>query len=145
MLLRHEANPGRQVAPGRERLPITHLCDQSGCDDRTDAGDALEPPACFARSVPSVDALLDGCDLCCDGYVLASKNIEAEPRECRKPVVFRIGNDLEQLGRAVASFCRDDAELGHMPADRVRKHRSLTDQELSAAMQTLHPQQAERR
>src|SRR5262245_23801537 len=135
MLLGNETDPGRQIASARECLPIADLRDQRGGDDRANARDALEPPAFFARSVPNVDALLEACDLCRDNCILASKNIKAEPCNRWKSIVFCVGNDLEQCGRAVASFCRDDAEFGHVPADRVRQHRSLTDQELSAAMQ----------
>ena len=43
--------------------------------------------------------------------------------------------NLQQLGRAVAPFRRDDAELGHVPADRIRQHRALTHQKLPTAMQ----------
>ena len=81
-----------------------------------------------------MDALLDSSDLCCDRGVLAGKNIEAEPCGRGDPTILLVSNDLEQLGRAVAPLCRDNAELGQMTADRVRLHRSLTDQ-LSAAMQ----------
>jgi hypothetical protein len=52
-----------------------------------------------------------------------------------EPIIFGIGNDLQQLGRGVAPFPRDDAELGHVTADGIRKHRALTHQKLSAAMQ----------
>src|SRR5262245_193054 len=135
MLLGNKTNPSRQVASGRERFPIAHLCDQGRGNDRTDARYFLEPPAFFARAVPGMDALLDGSDLLCDHSVLASKNIQAKPRGRRKPIVLRVSNDLEQLARSIASFRRDDAELGQMPADRIRQHRSLTDQKLPAAMQ----------
>ena len=82
-----------------------------------------------------MDVLLEGSDLCRDNGVLAGKSIETEPRGCWNAIVLLVGNDLEQLGRAVAPLGRDNAELGHMPADRIRQHRSLTDQKLPAAMQ----------
>ena len=85
--------------------------------------------------MPGMDALLDSSDLCCDRGVLAGKNFEAEPCGLRDPTILLIGNDLEQLGCAVATLRRDNAELGQVTADRVRQHRPLTDQKLSAAMQ----------
>ena len=82
-----------------------------------------------------MDAPLDGYDLCCDGFALARKNNKAEARGQRNPIVRRVGNDLEQLGSTIAAFRRDNAELCHMPADRIRQHRSLTNEKLPAAMQ----------
>ena len=67
MLLGNKPDPGRQVASGRERLPITHLSNQGGGDDRANARDFLEPPAFFTRAMPGMDVLLDGSDLCRDG------------------------------------------------------------------------------
>ena len=104
MLPGNQTDPGRQVASGRERFPIAHLCDQGGGDDWTNPGDFLEPPAFFARAVPSMNALLDSSDLCRDDYVLASKNIEAKPRDRWQAIVILIRNDLKQLGRAVSAF-----------------------------------------
>src|SRR5262249_46235368 len=36
---------------------------------------------------------------------------------------------------AIAALCRDKAQLGHMPTDRIRQHRSLANEKLPAAMQ----------
>ena len=66
MLLGNQPDPGRQAATGRECFPITDLGDQGGGDDRADTRDFLEPPAFFTRSVPGMDVLLDGSDLCRD-------------------------------------------------------------------------------
>ena len=82
-----------------------------------------------------MDALLESSDLCRDHGVLAGKNIEAEPCGRGNPTILLVSNDLEQLGCAVAPLRRDNTELGQMPTDRVRQHRSLPDQKLSAAMQ----------
>src|SRR5580693_684572 len=112
MLLGNKSDPGRQASPGRELFPITHFSDQGGGDDRTNARDLLEPPAFFARAMPGMDVLLEHSDLCRDYGVLAGKNIETEPRGCRKPTVLLVSNDLEQLGCAVAPLRRDNAELG---------------------------------
>jgi hypothetical protein len=88
------------------------------------AGDLLEPPAFFTRAMPSMDALLDGCDLCRQ-WLVASENIETEPRNFWKPIVLRVlGKDFEQLSRSITPFRRDQAELGHMPSNGVRQHRS---------------------
>jgi hypothetical protein len=48
--------------------------------------------------VPGMDALLDACDLCRNRRVLASKNIETEPRGYWNAIIIRICNDLEQGG-----------------------------------------------
>src|SRR4029078_8742085 len=120
MLLRNQADPCCETAARRERLPITHLGDESDGDDRTTARNFLEPPALFTRPVPGMDALLEDSDLCCDSYVLPSKNFEAEPCGCGDKIVFRVRDDLQQLACAIAALGRNDAELGHMPADRIR-------------------------
>jgi hypothetical protein len=80
-------------------------------------------------------AFLDGHDFCPDGRVLASKDAEAEPRGRWNTIILLVGDDLEQRCCAVAALCSDNAEFGHMPTDRIRQHRSLTNQKLSAAMQ----------
>ena len=81
-----------------------------------------------------MNALLDGSNLCRDGYVLASKNFEAEPRSRWNAIILPMSKDLEQLSRAIAALGRDDAKLSHVAPDCVRQHRSLTNQELPAAM-----------
>src|SRR6516225_2167388 len=114
MLLGNKPDPGRQVASGRECLPITHLSDQCSSNDRTDARNLLEPPAFFTRSVPGMDMLLNDPDLCRDSGILPSKSLEAESCNCWNAVISRIRNDLQQLGRAIAPLGRDDAELRHV-------------------------------
>ena len=104
MLLGNKPDPGRQVASGRECFPITYFRNQSCGDDRANAGDLLEPPAFCARAVPGMDTLLDGADLCRGRCILPSKNIETEPRGGGNAIVILISNDLEQLGRAIASL-----------------------------------------
>ena len=104
MLLGNKANPGRQVAAGREGFPIAYFRHQSCGDDRANAGDLLEPPAFGARAVPGMDALLNDPDLCRDRYILPSKNIETEPRGGGNAIVILSSNDLKQLGRAIASL-----------------------------------------
>src|SRR5262249_54291500 len=74
-------------------------------------------------------------DLCPDSRILASKDVEAEPRGRWNAIVLLVSDDLEQFCCAIAALCRDNAELGHMPTDCVRQHRSLTNQKLPAAMQ----------
>lgn len=49
----------------------------------------------------------------------ASKNGEAQSRDRWDAIIIRVGNNLEQLSRAVAALRRDDAELGHVSTDRV--------------------------
>ena len=81
-----------------------------------------------------MDALLDGHDLCPDNRILASKHVEAEPRGLWNAIILLASDDLEQLCRAIAALCGNNAELGHVPTDRIRQHRSLTNQKLPAAM-----------
>src|SRR5215470_12175504 len=128
MLSRHQADPRSETAARREHLPIPYLGHQRGGDDRANTGDFLKPPAFFTRAVPGMDALLDGHDLCPDNSVLASKDAEAEPRGRWNTIVLLVSDDLEQLCRAIAALRRDNAELGHVPTDRVRQHRSLANQ-----------------
>src|SRR6266478_8152901 len=82
-----------------------------------------------------MDTLLDGHDLCPDSRILASKDAEAEPRGRWNAIILLVCDDPEQFCRAIAALRRNNAELGHVPTDRVRQHRSLTNQKLPAAMQ----------
>src|SRR5215468_6972258 len=85
--------------------------------------------------MPGMDTPLDGYGLFPDSRILPSKDVETEPGGRWNAIILLISDDLKQLCRAIAALCGDDAELGHMPADRVRQHRSLTNQKLPAAMQ----------
>ena len=69
--------------------------------------------------MPGMDVLLNVPDLCRDRYILPSKNIETQPRGSGNAIVILSSNDLEQLGRVDASLRRDNAELSHMPSDRI--------------------------
>src|SRR5438477_9717294 len=60
VLLGHQTDPSGKIAPRAERPPIADLRNQSRGDDGTNTWDLLEPPALFAGSVPSMDALVDG-------------------------------------------------------------------------------------
>src|SRR5215831_9806807 len=64
-----------------------------------------------------------------------SPGAASKPRHCWNAIILLIGNDREQLRRTVAALCRDNTELGQMPSDRIRQHRSLTNQKLPATMQ----------
>ena len=59
MLLRHQPDPGRKIAPRAERLPVADLGNQGGGHNRANAGDLLQPPAGFTRAMPGMDALVD--------------------------------------------------------------------------------------
>ena len=85
--------------------------------------------------MPGMDALIDGADLRGECHVLASKHLEAKPRNWRNAIIPGARNDLQQLGRAIAALGRDDAELGHMSANGIRQHRALAYQKLPTAMQ----------
>src|SRR5215510_13487081 len=82
----------------------------------------------------SMDVLLDGSNLGRNNCILPSKNSEAHAGDRWDPVIF-LGDDLQQFGGTMATLRRYDTEFRHMPTDRVRQHRALTDQELAAAMQ----------
>jgi hypothetical protein len=84
------------------------------------ASNFLEPPTFLARSVPGMDMLLKGSDLCRGVSVLPNKSVEAQSRNRWNTVIIRISNDLQQLGRALAALGRDDVELCRVPADRIR-------------------------
>ena len=63
VLFGYQTDPGRKTAPRAECAPVADLGNQGRGDDRTNAGDLLEPSARFAGSVPSMDTLIDRCDL----------------------------------------------------------------------------------
>src|SRR6266852_4611339 len=104
MLLGNKPDPGCEIAARRERFPIAHLGNQCGGNDRTDARDILEPPAFFTRSVPGMDMLLKGSDLCRGICVLPCKSVEAQSRNRWNAVIIRIRNDLQQLDRSIAAL-----------------------------------------
>src|SRR5260370_6658699 len=130
MLSRHQADPRSETAARGELFPISHLGHQRGSDDWANTRDFLQPPAFFTRAMPGMDALLNGHDLCPDNRILASKHVEAEPRGRWNAVIVLVSDDLEQLCRAIAALRRDNAELRHMPTDRILQHRSLRNQQL---------------
>ena len=68
-----------------------------------------------------MDAFLDGRDLCPDSRILASEDVETEPRGHWNAIILLVSDDPEQLCRAIAALCSDNAELGHVPTDRVRQ------------------------
>src|SRR5215510_13855660 len=105
MLSRHQADPRSETAARRELFPISHLGHQRGCYD-----------------------------LCPDNCILASKDVEAEPRSRWNAIIVLVSDDLEQRCRAIAALGGDNPELGHVPTDGIRQHRSLTNQKLPAAM-----------
>src|SRR5215471_9608026 len=102
MLSGNKADPGRQVASGRESLPIANLCNQCCGNDRPNARNLLEPSARFARAVPGMDALLDRSKLHRERGVLPSESIDTEPRNCWNLIVLGVGNNREQLCNAVS-------------------------------------------
>src|SRR5262249_18347159 len=121
---------------------------QRGGDDWANARDFLQPPAFLTRAVPDMDAFLDGHDLCPDSRVLASKDVEAEPRGRWDTIILLVSDNLEQLCCAIAALRGDHAELSHVPTDCIRQHRSLTPEAAgcgvtsspTAAVQTSSPQ-----
>src|SRR5262249_6979745 len=108
-----------RLRPDENVFQISYLGHERGGDDRANTRDFLQPPAFFARAVPGVDTLLDRHDLCPDDRILASKDIEAEPRGRWNAIILLVSDDLEQLCRAIAALGRDNAQLGHMPTDRI--------------------------
>ena len=135
-----------RLRPRRELFPISHLSRQRGGNDRTDAGDFFQPPAFLTRAMPGMDTLLDGHDFCPDGRVLASKDAEAEPRSRWNAIILLVGNNLEQLCRAIPTFRRDDAELGHMPAESFADQPEAAGRDATssrtAALRTWSPRTA---
>src|SRR5215475_10020113 len=59
MLLGHEPDPGREVAPRSESLWISDAGNQGSCQCRTDAWDRIEPPARRVGAVPCHDPAVE--------------------------------------------------------------------------------------
>src|SRR6516162_865035 len=116
MLSRHQADPRSETAARRKLFPIPYLGHQRGGDDRANTRDFLQPSAFLTRAV-LMDAFLDGYDLCPDNRILTGKDVEAEPRGRWNAIILLVSDDLEQLCRAIAALCGDNAELSHMPTD----------------------------
>src|ERR1700746_207926 len=64
ILLRHEADPGREVSSRSEGLRISNARNQSRGQGRADAGDLVETPARLMRPMPSRDAAIELQNLC---------------------------------------------------------------------------------
>ncbi len=78
-----------RLRPDENAFPVANFGNQGRGDNRTDARDFLEPPAFFTRSVPGMDMLLNGSDLCRDICVLLSKSVEAQPRSRWDAIILR--------------------------------------------------------
>src|SRR6202162_4889174 len=135
MLLRHQPNPGREVAPRSEGLWISYGSDHSSGQHRTDAGSFIEPHAHLARSVPGPDQPVELEYLLLDPPQLSPECRETRTSYLRNSLVVRIGDDIEQFLDTVTPNRRNDPELGKMGPDRIDHGSLLSDEQMARAVQ----------
>src|SRR5918994_4926402 len=135
VLLRHEPDPGREIAPRSERLWISDASDQSGGQRRTDAGNVIKPLARLVGPVPGDDHTVELQDLRLKRPQLSAERGETRAGDRGHPFVTWIGDHPKQLLDTIASDRRDDPELCKMGADRIDHRSLLADQQMARAME----------
>ena len=87
---------------------------QSGRNQRTDAGNIVKAPADLARAVPGKNATIRIEDLMLHHLKLIAQGQETITRDRRHAVIIAIVDDLQQPLQPIAADACDDAELGQM-------------------------------
>src|SRR5262249_49151484 len=73
ILFRDKTDPSRKAAAAWKGAPVANLGGKRGGNDRTDARDFLQPPACLRGAVPGKNAPLDRGDLVCYRHILTGQ------------------------------------------------------------------------
>src|SRR6202162_2817208 len=135
MLLRHQPNPGREVAPRSEGLWISDGSDHSSGQHRTDAGSFIEPHAYLVGSVPGPDQPVELQYLLLDPSQLSPECRETRTSYLRNSLVVWIGYDIEQFLDTVTPDRCNNPELGKMGPDRIDHRGLLTDEQMARPVQ----------
>src|SRR5262249_28197687 len=103
MLLRHQANPARELSPGPKHFRIGNADNQRRCQPMTNAGDRVEPLASLVGSMPGRDHAVELQELCFQGSQLGAESHETGACNLGQSFVTCIGDDIEQLFNTMAS------------------------------------------
>src|ERR1700742_3396450 len=112
VLLRHDTDPGREVASRSEGLWISNGSDHCSGQHRTDPGSFIEPHAHLVGSVPGPDQSVELQYLLLDPAQLSPECRETRTSHLRNSLVIWIGYDIEQFLDTVAPGRCNDPELG---------------------------------
>src|SRR6516165_9942465 len=117
MLLRNQANPRGKVTARSESPCVGDTRHQSGCQQWTDTGNVVKPPARFIRPMPSHDHSIELQNLLLEAEQLSTQCGKTCTHDIRHSFVVSVGNDTEQFLDAFTSNGRDNAEFGKVSPD----------------------------
>ena len=119
ILLRHDTDPGSEVAARSEGLWISNSSDHSSGQHRTDAGSFIEPHAHLVGKVPGPDQPVELQYLLLDPVQLRAECRETRSSDLRNSRVVWIGYDIEQFLDTMAPDGCNNPELGKMGPDCI--------------------------
>ena len=138
MLARHQAQPGRHLAPAGEVLCVAYAGHQRAGRDRADPRDLLELSAGLVLGVPGLDLEFHLADLQVEHLELIHQALHQEAKRTGQLV----GGILDQLGHALGDVSNalgdDDAELAQQAPDLVGLRGARLDKPLAHAVQCEH-------
>ena len=127
-LLRHEAEPGRELSTGFELLRISDGRDYRACRNRSKARDTLQTAACLVGPMPCQQFYFDFLDLFGDVAQLRGQNAEHFCRKRREPLIscrFKKSKQPFDIADALSNY---NAEFGEMGANGADKAAPLANQ-----------------
>ncbi len=92
---------------------------QSGRNQRADAGNIIKALTDFARAVPRENAAIRIEYLMLHHLKLSAQGQEAVTRARRYPVILAILDDLQQLFQPIAADAYDNTKLGQMGTQSI--------------------------
>jgi len=128
VLLRHQSDPGREIATRSKDLRVRNAGDQRRRQSRANARQLVETPAHFIGTVPGIDPPVELQDLQAQPLKLVAERGQTFTGNLGHALVIGIGDHLEQFIHAAATHPRDNAELRQMRAGRVDDSRLLADE-----------------
>src|SRR5512139_2034554 len=135
MLLRHEPNPGWEVAARSEGLWIGNGSNYRSGQHRADAGSLIEPPARLIGPVPGHNHTVELKKLLLEPLQLSSQSRETGTSYLRNASIGRIGDNPEQLLDTLAPDRGNDSKLCEMGADHINHCGLLADEQMARTME----------
>src|SRR5258708_12464682 len=134
MLLRNEPNPGREVTSRSEGPGVSNTRDQSGCQHRTDPGNAMKALARLVGPVPGHNHPIELQDLLLEAEQLSAERGKTRAGNLWHPFVARVGNNMQQFHDTFTPDRRDNAELGKVRSDRINHRGLLAGEQVACAV-----------
>src|SRR6516225_6484010 len=107
MLLRHQPDPGREVAPRAKRLRVGDARDQSRGQGRTHSRNLIEPFARLMRAMPDHDLAIEVQYLRFQRPQLGTQSGDTRARYFRDPLVFCTGDDISDIDAKLEQLAVD--------------------------------------